>query len=215
MKLYLKGLLSGTQLSTITILLTMLISASARAQTTTIALATDPRDAGDAQPASPLKSWFAPPRLPMPVNNALIEADKNLNKEFVQAWRLSGCGTTGRESVVLIFRMLDGTLMGRSQGFSNQYKRFSFKWSPTTVAIVHTHPNECDPKPSPTDARVADYYHVPIFTITISGMFVYDPATKKTSKLLDGLDWLNTSRYRDTFDSWFHIGVSQRPAVTR
>jgi hypothetical protein len=36
-----------------------------------------------------------------------------------------------------------------------------------------------------------------------SGMYVYDPATKKISKVLDGLDWLDLSTYPDGLKRWF------------
>jgi hypothetical protein len=52
-------------------------------------------------------------------------------------------------------------------------------------------------------AAVADRYGVPIFTITISGMYMYNPATKQTSKVLEGLDWLdpiNLSRWAQEID---------------
>jgi hypothetical protein len=121
---------------------------------------------------------------------------EGLIKEFDQAWRQSLDGTNGRESVILIFRMTDGSYTGRAQGFTNEYDKFTFRWNPAALAIVHTHPNHSDPRPGAIDKRVADRYGVPNFTITSSGMYVYDPATKKTSKVLNGLDWLNLSRWK-------------------
>ena len=120
---------------------------------------------------------------------------KGLISEFDKAWRFSNDGTSGRESVVLIFRMEDGSFIGRSQGFTNEYGKFTFVWNPSALAIVHTHPNRSDPKPGAQDKRVADKYRIPNFTITNSGMYVYDPVTKKTSRVLKGLDWLDLSRW--------------------
>jgi len=34
-----------------------------------------------------------------------------------------------------------------------------------------------------------------MFTITSRGMFVYDPSTKKTSQLMENLDWLDLSKW--------------------
>lgn len=121
---------------------------------------------------------------------------EGLIKEFDQAWRQSLDGTNGRESVILIFRMTDGSYTGRAQGFTNEYDKFTFRWNPAALAIVHTHPNHSDPRPGAIDKRVADRYGVPNFTITSSGMYVYAPATQKTSKVLNGLDWLNLSRWK-------------------
>lgn len=210
MKPLTKEFLIVTKLASITILLTLLFNPSTRAQTPEIASATTSRDDVTSAPRafSRVDRWFAPPASGVPANNAL-EADKRLIKEFDHAWRLSGLGSTGRESVVLIFRMCNGTFTGRSQGYTNQYKRFTFKMYPNSVAIVHTHPSSCDPKPSRDDQQVADDYNVPIFTITLHGMYVYDPATKETSKVLDGMDWLDPSKSLLPFNRWFAGAASQ------
>jgi len=122
---------------------------------------------------------------------------KGVIKEFYKAWCASGDGTNGREGVLLIFRMEDGSYTGKSLGYTNEHKRFTFKWRPNALAIVHTHPNVSDPEPSAQDQRMAEKFDVPIFTITIKGMYVYDPAAKITSKVMDGLDWLNLSRWTE------------------
>ena len=128
----------------------------------------------------------------------LRRIDKGVIEEFHNAWHVSGEGSNGREGVVLIFRRKDGSYTGRLQGFTNEYKKANFKWSPAALAIVHTHPNSCDPRPSPQDERVAEKYYVPIFTLTFSGMYVYNPATRMTSKVVDGLDWLDLSKWQET-----------------
>jgi hypothetical protein len=131
--------------------------------------------------------------------------DRGLIGEFNEAWQLSGDGTNGRESVVLIFRMWDGSYQGKSQGLCNEYKKSTFKWNPAAIAIVHTHPNNCDPRPSANDQRVAEEHHVLMFTITISGMYEYDPATRKTSKVLNGLAWLDLASYPEGPKKWFAV----------
>jgi hypothetical protein len=194
MKTYKRGILSVTQRLSITVLAGLLFTVSARAQTRTIALSDVP--GGDA--AGVAHSTFQSnvsfvPNLRLTATNALIESVKSLVKQFDNAWRLSGAGSTGRESVVLIFRMSDGSFAGRGQGFTNQYKKFTFNLDRAAIAIVHTHPNSCNPKPSTEDQRVADHYHLPIFTITVTGMYVYEPTIKKTSKVLEGLAWLDSA----------------------
>src|SRR5262245_3915474 len=145
-----------TKFISITYLLTLLFTASTRAQTPAIASANSSRD----DVTSPTNSLSRSPGALVPTNNALIQADKLLIKQFDSAWRLSGGGSTGRESVVLIFRMYDGAFIGKSQGYTNQYKKFTFKMIPNSVAIVHTHPSSCDPRPSGDDRQVADNYNV-------------------------------------------------------
>jgi hypothetical protein len=146
----------------------------------------------------------------MPANGMSDIIDQAIVKEFDKAWTISGDGTNGREGVVLIFRMADGSYTGKLQRFTNQNRKATFKWNPAAIAIVHTHPNSCDPKPADQDKRVADKYGIPNFTITLRGMYVYDPATKKTSKVMDGLDWLNLSTIQ--MNSKHRLGRSETPS---
>ncbi|MEW6208102.1 MAG: hypothetical protein AB1631_07030 [Acidobacteriota bacterium] len=125
----------------------------------------------------------------------LKRVDARLVKQFKKAWFSSNSGINNREGLVLIFRMLDGSYRGKSINPTGEYKKLTFKWNPSAVAIVHTHPNKDDPKPSEQDQRVAEKLDVPIFTITIDGMYVYDPSTKITIQVMDGLDWLDPSKW--------------------
>lgn len=125
----------------------------------------------------------------------LKRIDAGVIKQFEKAWVLSNSGTSGREGLVLIFRMMDGSYRGKSMNQTGEYKKLTFKWDPSAVAIVHTHPNKNDPKPSEQDQRVAEKYDMPIFTITIGGMYVYDPSTKITTQVMNGLDWLDPSKW--------------------
>jgi hypothetical protein len=141
----------------------------------------------------------------------LTNIGQGLIKEFDNAWRLSGDGTNGREGVVLIFRMKDGSYRGTSQGFTNEYRKFTLKWNPAAIAIVHTHPNSGNPKPSAQDQLVAEKYDVPIFTLTTHGMYLYNPATNITSKVMDGLDWLNLSRWTQEMSRNADSSLNQVP----
>lgn len=152
----------------------------------------------------------------------LRKIDKGLIREFEQAWRISGNGRSGQEAVVLIFRMPDDNYRGESLDSTGEYRKCTFKWNPAAVAIVHTHPNASDPRPSEQDKRVAKQYDTPVFTITISGLYVYDPATRRTKKVLDGLDWLKQSKwtrelYRNLVTSLFGDRKNRQlhPATTR
>lgn len=130
-----------------------------------------------------------PPRPASGVDFVLSTFDKPIIGKFREAWQRSGNGTTPRESVILILRMADGSYSARLPNPTNQYKSFTFSWHPATVAIVHTHPNNSPPRPEDDDIKSADKFNVPVFTLTVQGMFVYNPATRQTSKVLDGLTW--------------------------
>jgi hypothetical protein len=129
------------------------------------------------------------------VDYVISKFDNKIVKTFEKAWQRSADGTSPLEGVVLILRMADGTYSARDMGSTNEYKRFTFPWHPAAIAIVHTHPNKSGPQPCGADLEAADKYRVPIFTITNRGMFVYDPGTKKISKVMDDLDWLDQSRW--------------------
>lgn len=126
---------------------------------------------------------------------AISAFDKGVVAAFAKAWGRSGNGTTGVEGLVLVLRMADGSFSGRDMGSTNEQKKFTFRWHPATIAVVHTHPNNSDPKPHDEDFAVADKYQVPIFTITNRGMYVYDPLTRKVSRVVSNLDWLDASNF--------------------
>jgi hypothetical protein len=184
------------------IALLTILSAFARAQSADVARAStdETNTSGKAFSCCP-DFLFAASRLPTETSRSRGNID-NAVREFVRAWNISGQGTTGREGVVLIYRMDDGSYTGELQRFTNEYGKATFAWKPGIVAIVHTHPNKADPKPADQDKFVAEKYGIPNFTITIDGMYLYDPATKKTIKVLNGLDWLRLSAYPEEFRRW-------------
>jgi hypothetical protein len=137
-------------------------------------------------------------RLERGADFVISKFDRNIIKEFNKAWQLCGNGMTASESVVLIFRMIDGRYTARSLAPTNENRSFTFKWHPGAIAIVHTHPNNASPKPQEADCKIADKYGVPIFTITRTGMYVYDPYTKKITIVQDGLNWLEPSSWLRT-----------------
>ena len=119
----------------------------------------------------------------------------NVVREFKKVWRLSGVGINSVEGFVLILMMPDGAYDARALGLSNEYKKFTFKWDPSTVAIAHTHPNNNDPRPSDSDLELSDRYRIPIFTLTNRGMYMYDPHSRKIILIHEGLDWLIPSKW--------------------
>jgi hypothetical protein len=137
----------------------------------------------------------AVPRTAITKDIVLSKFDDSVINKFHEAWQRTGNGTTTNESVVLILRMADGTYSARSQGVTNEYNSFTFNWHPATVAIVHTHPNKSNPKPQQTDIEAANRLGVLMFTITSRGMYLYDPSTKRTTKIQDGLNWLEPSSW--------------------
>ena len=125
----------------------------------------------------------------------LSTIDEAVIEEFKKAWEVSGNGNWNVEGLVLIYRNADGSYRAASLGTTNEDRKFTFRWEPDAIAIVHTHPNDRAPKPDEMDKRVADKLGVPIFTITGRGMYMYDPITRETIKVKNGLDWLDPSAW--------------------
>ena len=125
----------------------------------------------------------------------LARINEGVIRHFGIAWHRSGGGSLDIEGLVLIFRNPDGSYRAEEKGRTNQFRQFTFKWDPDAIAIVHTHPNNRNPRPQEMDIRIADSRGVLMFTITRNGMFMYDPATKRITKVKDGLDWLEPSMW--------------------
>jgi len=131
----------------------------------------------------------------------LSRIDNDVLREFEKAWTISSNGTSGKEGVVLLFLESDGGYQARVQRKTNELRQVTFTWMPNAIAIVHTHPNKNDPKPSSNDMHLADRLKVPVITLTLQGMYVYDPATRKTTKVFYGLDWLDSSQWAKLAES--------------
>jgi hypothetical protein len=129
----------------------------------------------------------------------LSKIDSSVVKEFEKIWRIAKSGLSNCEGALLIFKMDDGRYRAKTLPATNEYQRISFTWHPTAIAIVHTHPNHREARPSWEDRTLADHYGVFMFTVSNRGMYVYDPHTKKLSKVMDGLDWLEPSKWSEEF----------------
>jgi hypothetical protein len=125
-----------------------------------------------------------------------MRIDERIVEEMERAWRFVGGGINEKEAVLLLFPMDDGSIQARPEGLTNEQKAFTFRWSPSAIAILHTHPNSADRQPSRRDRQLADKLGVPIFTLTFRGMYVYDPRTKKVTQIKRGLEWLKLSKWK-------------------
>ena len=115
--------------------------------------------------------------------------------EFRKSWDQVQHGLSPRESVILILRTSTG-YQARRLPPTNEYRQLTFAWHPATLAVLHTHPNNCPAPPQPDDIKIADKYQVLMFTLTSRGMFVYDPDTKRTTRVMDGLSWLENASFQ-------------------
>ena len=125
----------------------------------------------------------------------LSKIDEGVTEQFKKAWEYSRCGTAYVEALVFIFRNSDGSYRARALPPNNEFDKLMFKWDPGAIAIVHTHPTNCKPRPSTNDIQIADIHRVPMFTIALDGMYMYDPDTKRITKVQENLDWLKASKW--------------------
>lgn len=127
----------------------------------------------------------------------ISKIDAAAAKEFQRAWHASRNGSDGFEGLVLLYSSQDGSISAKAQGKSNEPNSFKFGWTADIIAVVHTHPNGVDPKPNGQDLRLADKFGVPVFTLTQRGMYVYDPSSKRVSMIQEGLDWLESKKWKN------------------
>ena len=125
----------------------------------------------------------------------LSKIDEGVTEQFKKAWEYSRCGTAYVEGLVFIFKNSDGSYRARALPPNNEFDKLTFKWDPDAIGIVHTHPTNCNPRPTTNDMQLADRYRVPMFTITLDGMYMYDPNTKRITKVQENLDWLKASKW--------------------
>src|SRR5262245_26493802 len=69
------------------------------------------------------------------VDYALSKFDSSMVDAFRVAWTRSSNGSSSNEGVVLILRMVGGGFSAREMGATNEYKKFTFRWHPATIAI--------------------------------------------------------------------------------
>src|SRR5881396_963387 len=93
----------------------------------------------------------------------ISKIDAAVTTEFQEAWHVSRNGSDGFEGLVLVYPTRDGSILARSQGKSGEQKQFTFAWTANIIAVVHTHPNDVDPRPVGADLRLADRLGVPVF----------------------------------------------------
>lgn len=141
----------------------------------------------------------------------LSDIDEKMVKQFNGAWQQCVLGTKDREAVVLVLREPDGSIKAVSAGRSNQSYQFTFIWNAAIIAIFHTHPNNRDPIPVEQDILVARRFDIPIFTLTSRGMYLYDPATDRITKVKGGIDWLDSSNWRQASQLAANNGSQRKP----
>ena len=126
------------------------------------------------------------------------QLDREAVRTFRKAWETAGLGNRDLEALVLVVEDIAGRRQALYRGPSREYRSARFSWDPRTVAIVHTHPNRSSEKPSTQDRALADRMGVPVYTLTNRGLWGYDPSTKKTALVMDGMRWFHPKNWNKT-----------------
>jgi hypothetical protein len=138
-------------------------------------------DAG-AQEADPILDVLDNPKVIDAMKTAWIQARCG-NTNFEAAFRLDGSAAD--------FRVVGAI---PSHLFMEQEMPFI---RGRTFAFFHVHPTQADPAPSQNDRALADKYRVKMFTIHRFGLYLYDPATRKTTLLRSGAKWMKPAANRE------------------
>lgn len=124
-------------------------------------------------------------------------------KAMKKAWQGAALGTASTERAFVVIKGEEGEISVDIAPFTNQNKQVT--WKPKVpkggriIAIFHTHPNSGGENPSTpensvlgkeaSDTKTADALGIPIYVISSRGLTMYDPATKKNTKLRNNKEW--------------------------
>lgn len=122
----------------------------------------------------------------------LLTADPGIADHLSAAWKSSLYGRSPVEAVLVLRRNGGIELTG---GAGERHRR-SFTLYADTIAIIHTHPNAMPAQPSVEDEALAQRRGVPVCTVTNRGLYCYDPAVRKTVKLMEGMQWQKVEGWR-------------------
>jgi RHS repeat-associated protein len=127
------------------------------------------------------------------------ECSPAVRAKMDSAWRASTNGLpSGTEFGFVVYQSPNGALGATDPEGSHSHDEAQIHTTLPPgyklVAIFHTHPTDRDPHPSEGDRAAADSSHVPFYTITRDGLFMYDPNNppKKDNykPIRSNLDWL-------------------------
>ena len=110
-----------------------------------------------------------------------------MNAAWQQAW---GSSTENIEAGFRIDSGIDGYSVVPQPQTNQKMRETMSVVRGVTTAIFHVHPQTGDPRPSSGDRKIAEEYGVQVYVMHISGLYVYDPVSKQTTKLRNNVSWL-------------------------
>ena len=146
------------------------------------------RTLGSMRRALPLLLFIA---LPLAAADNVYQS-ATAHRCFVELLRKSGWGMAGPfERAAFITEQPDGTLACQEWPSIHAYHSEQFHGGvpPQAIAIVHTHPVQF-PMPSEQDFEEATRLAVPIYTITIRGVYKSEPGVQRAVLITDKQSWI-------------------------
>lgn len=140
------------------------------------------------RPALPLLLLFA---LPLFAADNVYESPSG-HQCLVEILRKSGWGLGGPfERAAFIVENLDGSLGCQEWPSVHEYQSEKFRGAipPQAIAIVHTHPVQF-PKPSEQDNGEATRLGIPIYTLTIRGVYKSMPGQAQAVMITNRQSWI-------------------------
>lgn len=114
-----------------------------------------------------------------------VTADPHNLERMYELWEKAGYGVKDTERAGFITAN-DNQFACQAWPWSAAYRKEEWPagkpWPVGTVAVAHTHPNKANHRPSTGDRATADRINLPIYTITRSGIYKYDPVTRATTQ---------------------------------
>ena len=147
----------------------------ARASVLTLILVIGAASISNAQSGPSTSHWISLAKIG-PDSSSLLSSAA-VRKAIIKAFQLSGSGTLNVEFGF-------GVLRDETAGFATtEVSRgdaglWRANLPTTTIAIFHTHRNSVNPRPSVQDTEQADRLQRPIYVISSSGLWVYEPRHK-------------------------------------
>ena len=145
--------------------------------------------------------------------------DKSSSRAMEKAWMQTANGTSGTEATFRADSNGRRTATSYLPFTIEQSKQTNVDIKRSTYALFHVHPVGREGRPSPNDEEVANsvlsdraknrnsngYLS---FTFGATGLYAYDPATNKTTKLRNSYDWLHPCESNGTVGNLFSVGHS-------
>jgi hypothetical protein len=124
----------------------------------------------------------------------LAYENPEFQKTSQEIWKLQGYGQRETESAFIVHGVRpDKSLIVRRVEDSMQRHHDSFPVMIGDTAVVHTHPNSVDWKPSDDDKRVANEKGIDMYVLSQKGLTLYKPHTKEPV-LIAGPEYLTPAK---------------------